>query len=261
MRIVLFFVLIFYSACTLPEERKARQASENSDTTIIETHDANAALDSFDVISLPVAKKIKSPNGIYHTALSNKTEQTIAFNSDLTYQLQEKYLNKEKDSAVITEGTWLPSDGFIWLYKDQVVRGRYKWKGDTLQYYSTAFKKNFSMHHLQDATQNLAWKNKGKEGIVVFAIGNEPFWRVEFDNKDSISFSLPDWNHPIKLKAGSSFNSNDSIGYVAKNDSSEIRVTIFPQFCSDGMSDFVYRNKARVQFNQKVYNGCAILYK
>lgn len=261
MRIALFFVLIIYSACTLPEERKARQASsEDSDTTIIETHDANAAaLDSFDAISLPAVKKIKSPSGIYHAALPNKTEQTIAFNSDLTYQLQEKYLNK--DSIVITEGTWLPSDGFIWLYKDQVARGRYKWKGDTLQYYSTALKKNFSMQHLQDATQNDAWKFKGKEGVLVFAMGNEPFWNFQVDNNDSISFSLPDWNHPLKLKAGSSFNNNDSIGYVAKNDSTQIRVTIFPQFCSDGMNDFVYRNKARVQFNQKVYHGCAILYK
>lgn len=262
MRIVLFFALIIYSACTLPEERKVRQVSEKSDTTVMETHDANAAaLDSFDAIALPAVKKIKSPNGIYHTVLSDKIEQTIAFNSDLTYQLQEKYLDKEKDSTVITEGTWLPSDGFIWLYKDQVARGRYKWKGDTLQYYSTALKKSFSMHHLQDAMQNSAWKNKGKEGIVVLAMGNEPFWSVQLDNKDSISFSLPDWNHALKLKADSSFNSNDNIGYLAKKDSTQIRVTIFPQFCSDGMSNFIYRNKARVQFNQKVYNGCAILYK
>ena len=262
MHKTLLVILIFYTACTLPVEKKAREVSQQSDTTIMQTNDANtASLDTSDNISLPVVKRIKSPNGIYHTVLSNKTEQTIAFNSDLTYQLQEKYLNGEKDSTIITEGTWSPSDGFIWLYKDQVARGRYKWKGDTLQYHSTALKKNFSMRHLPDATENSAWKNKGKDGIVVFATGTEPFWSAQLDNKDSITFLLANWEHPVKLKAGSSFNNEDSIGYVAKNDSAQIRVTIFPHFCSDGMSDYVYRNRIKVQYNQKVYNGCAIVYK
>lgn len=261
MHKIFFVILVLYTACTLPEEKKAREISGQSDTTVIQTNDANtASLDISDTISLPVAKRIKSPNGIYHTVLSNKTEQIVAFNSDLTYQLQEKYLIGEKDSTVISEGIWSPSDGFIWLYKDQVARGRYKWKGDTLQYYSTALKKNFSMHHLQDATENSAWKNKGKEGIVVFATGTEPFWNIQLDSKDSLSFSLPDWEHPLKLKAVSSFTNQDSIGYLAKNDSAQIRVTIFPHFCSDGMSDYIYRNRVKVQYNQKVYNGCAILY-
>jgi uncharacterized membrane protein len=259
MRIALFLVLIVYTACTLPEEKKARQLSEKPDTTVMEVNDAHAALDTSNAISLPIVKKIKSPNGIYQAVVSNKTEQTIAFNSDLTYQLQEKYVTGGKDSIIVTEGTWMPSDGFIWLYKEQVARGKYKWKGDTLQYYSPVLQKNFSMHHLQDAMQNPVWKNK--KGVIVFGIGNEPFWSVELDQQDSISFLLADWNHPVKMKAGSAFNSKDSIGYIAGNDSAHLRVTIFPHFCSDGMSDYVYRNKVRVHYNQKVYNGCAILYK
>jgi uncharacterized membrane protein len=235
MRIALFLVLIVYTACTLPEEKKARQLSEKPDTTVMEVNDAHAALDTSNAISLPIVKKIKS------------------------YQLQEKYVTGGKDSIIVTEGTWMPSDGFIWLYKEQVARGKYKWKGDTLQYYSPVLQKNFSMHHLQDAMQNPVWKNK--KGVIVFGIGNEPFWSVELDQQDSISFLLADWNHPVKMKAGSAFNSKDSIGYIAGNDSAHLRVTIFPHFCSDGMSDYVYRNKVRVHYNQKVYNGCAILYK
>jgi uncharacterized membrane protein len=259
-----FLVFIFYTACTLPEEKKTKQLSEKSDTTVMEANDANTAtsLDTSNSIPLPVVKKIKSPGGIYQTVLSNKRiEQTIAFNSDLTYQLQEKYFSGEKDSLVLTEGTWMPSDGFIWLYKDQVVSGRYKWKGDTLQYFSPVLKKSFSMRHLQDAMQNSAWKIKGKEGIILFGAGNEPFWNVELNNKDSISFLLSDWSHPLKLKLGSAFNNKDSIGYAAKNDSTQIRVTIFPRFCTDGMTDYVYRNKVRVQYNHQVFSGCGILYK
>lgn len=263
MRSIAFFLLLFYTACTLPEEKKARQVSEISDSTVIESHDLNAAAqDTTNNIPLPAVQKIKAPNGVYQALINdNKVQQTIAFKSDLTYQLQEKYTHAEKDSVVTTEGSWMPSDGFIWLYKDQVARGRYKWKGDTLLFYSPALKKNFSMHHLKEASENLAWKNKSKEGIVFFATGTEPFWNIQLDSKDSISLLLADWQHPLKFKADSNFSNKDSTGYLAKNDSAQIRVTIFPHFCSDGMSDYVYRNKIKVQLNQKVYNGCALLYK
>lgn len=264
MRKLFFLLLIFYTACTLPEKKKENQLSKKPDTTIIETNNyAAATKDTVTSIALPAVRKIKSPTGIYQTILpsENKVEQTIEFNSDLTYQLQEKYFTEKKDSVVITEGTWTPSDGFIWLYKDQVVRGRYKWKGDTLQYFSPVVKKGFSMNRLQDAERNAAWRNKGKQGIVVFGLGNEPFWNVELTNKDSLSFLLSEWEHPLRMKIDSSFNDNDSIAYTAHRDSVQIRVTIFPHFCSDGMSDFIYRNKVKVQYNQQVYTGCGIVYK
>lgn len=255
-------MLIFFS-CTLSEEKKARQLSSKPDTTIIETNNAySAALDTSDSISLPVVKKIKKPDGIYQTILplpDDKIEQTIAFNNDFTYLLQEKYINSKKDSVVNTKGTWTPSDGFIWLYKDQIVRGRYKWKGDTLQYYSPLLKKKISMRHLKDAIQNAARRNKGKEGIILSGKGNEPFWNLELDNKDSLSFLLPAWEHPLKMKIDSSFNNNDSAVFVSKQDTVHILVTVFPHFCSDGMSGFIYRNKLKVQYNEQVYKGCGII--
>jgi len=231
---------------------------------VIQSNDANTASSgTLSSIPLPAVQKIKSPNGIYQMVLplKNKVEQTIAFNSDLTYQLQEKYGNGEKDSVVITEGTWTPSDGFIWLYKDQIVRGRYKWKGDTLQYYSPLLKKNFFMRELQDAVQNAAWNNKRKKGVVLFGTGNEPFWNIELDNKDSLSFLVSEWNQPLRIKIDSSFNRSDSIEYIGRTDSTQIRVTLFPQFCNDGMSKFIYRNKVKVQYNHQSYSGCGILYK
>jgi uncharacterized membrane protein len=221
------------------------------------------AKDTSASISLPKVQKIKNPVGIYQALLpfDNKMEQTILFNKDLSYRLEEKYWTGKKDSITITEGTWMPSDGFIWLYKDQLVRGRYKWKGDTLQYFSPVLKKNFSMKHLKDAIQNTAWSNKAKQGIVVFGTGNEPFWNVELNNKDSISFRLSEWEHPLQLKIDSSFKDNDGVAYTAHRDSTQLRVTIFPHFCNDGMSDFIYRNKVKVQYNEQVYTGCAIMYK
>ena len=264
MRKLFFGLVIFSIGCTLPEEKPANQLSKKSDTTVIETHDANSAIiDTLDVVSLDVIKKVNSPNGIYRTVLpmNGSMEQTIAFDKDFTYQLQEKYSNNKKDSIVITEGTWAPSDGVIWLYKDQVIRGRYKWKGETLQYYSPFLKKSFSMKPLQDAMQNSVWKNKVKQGVSFIGIGTEPFWNIELDNKDSLSFLVSEWKQPLRMKIDSSFNDTDSAGFIATSDSTQIRVTIFPHFCGDGMSDFVYRNKIKVQYNQQMYNGCGVLYR
>lgn len=259
-----FFLLLIFFSCTLSEEKKARQLSSKPDTTIIVTNNAySAASDTSNSIPLPAVKKIRTPDGIYQTILplNDKIEQTIAFSNDLTYHLQEKYINAGKDSVVNIKGTWTPSDGFIWLYKDQIVRGRYKWKGDTLQYYSPLLKKKFSMRHLKDAMQNAAWRNKGKEGIILSGKGNEPFWNLELDKKDSLSFLLPGWDHPLKMKVDSSFNNNDTLGFVSKEDTVHILVTVFPHFCSDGMSDFIYRNKLKVQYNEKMYKGCGIIYR
>lgn len=117
------------------------------------------------------------------------------------------------------------------------------------------------MQHLQDALQNKAWQNKKKQGILVLGVGNEPFWNIELDNKDSISFTLSEWKHSLRMKIDSSFNDNNGLSYLAHRDSAQLVVTIFPQFCSDGMSDFIYRNKIKVQYNQQIYTGCGIVYK
>lgn len=263
----LFFILFFAIACKDPA-KKFESQTEKKDTAIVESNDvdinnaSSEVTDADDNVSLPVVKRPKSPNGIYQTKLplDNRIEQTIAFNNDFTYHLQEKYLNEEKDSVITTKGTWTPSDGYIWLYKDQIAIGRYKWKGDTLQYYSPALKKSFSMRSLQDAAKNKAWRNKSKEGAIVFATGTEPFWSFQLNKNDSLSFLLADQKKPFMAKVDSSFSNSDSTGYFAEADSTKIKVTIFPYFCSDGMSDFIYRNKVKVHYNQQVYTGCGIFY-
>lgn len=258
---VLFLLLV--SACTLPAEREAKEAAKKADTTtIIQSNEvSSAALDTSDTIALPPVQKVKKPTGIYQVLLSvnEKIEQTVLFNDNFTYKLQERYIGK--DSVVIIEGNWTPSDGFVWLYKDQLVRGRYKWEGNRLQYYSPRLKKSFSMNHMQEALQNAAWRNKGKQGIVLFGVGNEPFWSVEYSKADTLSFLLAEWKDPVKFRVDSFFSAHDSLGYLAQKDSSRIRVTVFPQFCNDGMSDFTYRNRIKVTYNQHVYNGCGIIYR
>ena len=100
---------------------------------------------------------------------------------------------------MITTGNWAPSNGYIWLYKDQVVYSRYTWSGNQLQYFSPVLKKNWGMRHLQDVLQTKTWQNKKGEGAIVFAIGTEPFWSAEVNDRDSIFFQLSDWANALKL--------------------------------------------------------------
>ncbi len=239
-------------------------ASQKEDSAVtIQSNDVNAANKmENDKESLPPISPVKKPGGIYHglIPLENKIEQTIVFNNDFTYYLEEKYPDI-KDSIVITNGNWMPSGGFIWLYKDQVERGRYKWRGNTLQYFSPALKKSFSMQQAHDALQNDSLQFKRKNGVIVYGVSNQALWSIEYNNKDSISFLLAEWEHPLKTKVQSSFHTPDSTGYIARNDSAEIRLTVFPYFCNDTMTGLMYRNQIRVQYHQQVYKGCGIIYK
>lgn len=235
---------------------------EDSAVTI-QSNDVNTAHKAEDDKQiLPAISPVKKPGGIYHALLplENKIEQTIVFNNDFTYHLEEKYPNIH-DSIVITEGNWMPSGGFIWLYKDQVERGRYRWRGDTLQYFSAALKKSFSMQQATDALKNDTLQFKRKNGVLVYGFSKEPLWSIEYNNKDTISFLLAEWEHPLKAKVQSSFNTKDSTGYIAGKDSTEIRFTIFPYFCNDERNHLMYPNQIRVQYHHQVYNGCGIMYR
>lgn len=261
----IYCFLFLLSACTLPEEKEIEATEKKLDTTVIQTVGNYTANRDTAVKSLilPAPKKIKKPSGIYHAQLpyDGKMEQTVAFYNDNTYQLQEKYSQGKKDSIVVIEGNWAPSDGFIWLYRDQVLRARFNWKGDSLQYFSPLLKKSFTMIPMKDVLENQTWANRKKAGTLLYGIGNEPFWSVEYNSSDTVSFQLADWTQPVKLKMNNTSNSKDSTAYTAGNDSVQLKLTVYPFFCSDGMSDFVYKNKIRVEYNNQVYHGCGIRYQ
>jgi uncharacterized membrane protein len=117
------------------------------------------------------------------------------------------------------------------------------------------------MQVMKDALLNDVLANKKQQGIILFGLGNEPFWNVELNNKDSVSFQIADWSQPVKLKVDSTIRNKDSLFYLAKNDSIDFKLTVLPYFCNDGMSDYVYGNKVQLQYNHQTYKGCGILYK
>ena len=244
-------------AATLPASDSGIAAIPSPIETVVDTT-AGFAKDTTSYQSY--APAIKTPSGIYQFTFpysaTTKILHTIAFYPG-TFRLQEEYFGG-KDSIVITEGTWAPSQGFIWLYKDQLARGRYKWKGDTLQYYSPQLKNSFSLAKLTPASTNKVWMDKKKQGAVLFAIGTEPFWSVEINKRDSIVLSMPDWTEPLRVKAANISRENNKVSYAASTDS--LLVTVQPYFCSDGMSDFVYTRKVTVRHKGTTYQGCGIAF-
>lgn len=199
---------------------------------------------------------VNRPSGIYQFMLpygKYSILHTVAF-SDGRYRLQEEYL--EKDSTVVDEGTWTPSQGFIWLYRGQLVRGRYSWKGDTLQYFSPRLGRMFSMTKQTLAGNGPVWREKAAAGAVFYGVGTEPFWSVEIDRRNLLTVSMPEWTAPLKIKNANRVQTNDSTVYTSVSDS--LQVVTYPYFCSDGMSDFTYTTRVKFVYKGQAYNGCGI---
>ncbi|HEX6334836.1 MAG TPA: hypothetical protein VFZ78_11460 [Flavisolibacter sp.] len=210
----------------------------------------------------PPPPPVKNPSGIYRTILpfakGERVEHIVQFNRDRTFRLQETW--HTNDSVVAAAGTWAPSGGFIWLYTDEVVRARYRWKAAQLQYYNAGQKKDFPMQQQPHIMQNKVWRKRSTEGITFFGIGNEPFWSIE-QKADSLHFSMADWQEPVRAKLQDAANTGDSVVFTAMHDSVLLRVTVLPRFCSDGMSDFMYPNAVKVQYQQQTFSGCGVLFR
>jgi hypothetical protein len=272
------YLILLLFICSCADHRQQNEASDQADNTISQSDTLQGSVSSNsysakpaeaeevpDAVIKPKPEQLKSPVGIYRVVFplddSLRVEQTVKFYNNKTYQLQERYPANKKDSMVVIQGTFLPSNGYIWLYNEQVARGRYKWKGDTLQYYDPVYKKSYSMTKLQDVLVREVWQQKKAEGLVLYGVGNEPFWSLEINSNDTISFRLADWEHALKLKRKETVSARDTTIYLGQNDSSQIRLMVLPYFCSDGMSDFTYQNKILVKYNNQTYSGCGVVYK
>jgi uncharacterized membrane protein len=198
----------------------------------------------------------RAPQGVYRVVLPGGVEHTLVFYNKHRYRLEERTGRKE---PLRTEGEWTPTGGDVWLYREGVVIGKYRWLGDTLVYGLRG--KEYPMEKVMWAMDNDVWRNKGKEGLEFFGVGNEPFWNVEVDEQRAISFHLSEWPAPRRFPPARPVIAGDSLQYNTANDSATLRVVVYRRFCSDGMSDFTYDQQVKVVYNATVYHGCGLLFK
>ncbi|MFN2438783.1 MAG: copper resistance protein NlpE N-terminal domain-containing protein [Chitinophagaceae bacterium] len=249
-----FLFLILLAACN----------NETTTTTTSKDSNTKSNLNDITTVTLDTLQKnTKLPLGFYQVMLPcadcKAIEHTVFFNDDLSYRIEEKRWDKQADISSTT-GNWRPNEGKIWAYENDKVRARYIWRGDTLLYIEPS-DNTIIMQKLSTALQNEVWRNKKKEGIEFFGIGNEPFWNIEIDEQKYIRFNLAEWAKPISFKAVQPISNADSVMYKTGKDTAALEVTIYNQFCSDGMSDNIYNNKVRVVYRGIEYNGCGITYK
>jgi uncharacterized membrane protein len=249
-------ILFLLQACTndslrvtSKEDSTVQTNSQKPDTTI-------ATLDT-------IQKNTGIPEGIYQVTLPctdcKGIEHTVSFDPDLTYHLEEARMGKTTEITT-NEGHWRIQDEKIILYKGQTPIATYSWQGNNLVY-ERSMGETLALHRLPSAGDIEVWRNKKNKGVEFFGVGNEPFWNVEIDEQQSIIFQLADWSKPQQYKPVTPMSSTDSSVYNTSNGSSNLRVTIYNQFCSDGMSDNMYNHRVSVNYNGTIYNGCGILFK
>ena len=261
MRCFFYSALAFFSCLLLACNNDSLNTTvTQTDSSFTDTINYAANPDSL----LMATNTVKPPEGMYQGILPCEgckgLEHTIYFKPDLTYRLQETKLGKKGEAPFAVAGTWKPSEGIIWLYKEGVVQARYTWQTDTLVYMDAKTGKRYPLRRLPSALDNDVWRAKGSAGIEFYGVGNEPFWNVEVDDQKSIAFQLADWPGPQQFKPGTPQVAGDSIVYNSANDSATLRVVIYNTFCSDGMSDFVYAQSVKVLYNGQTYRGCGIKY-
>jgi len=89
------------------------------------------------------------------------------------------------------------------------------------------------------------------------ALGTEPFWALDIDSTgvhfktpaDTTGTRFPP-NAPIPV-------AGDTLVWMGETESTAIHVRIWPERCSDGMSDRVYPYTAIVRVAGTDYRGCA----
>ncbi|HVG12569.1 MAG TPA: copper resistance protein NlpE N-terminal domain-containing protein, partial [Flavisolibacter sp.] len=228
---------------------------DSTGTTGIGSDTTTMTLDTFQTST-------KTPNGIYQAILPcsdcKGIEHTVSFSPDLTYRLEENKIGK-KGGLVKTAGNWRANQGKVILYKNDTVMARYTWQGDTLRYLKNEGSV-FSLRKVSPAADNPAWQKKGQAGVEFYGVGNEPFWSVEIDEEKTIAFHLAEWSKPLRFPASPPVIFPDSTVYVTTNDSVSLRLVILNEFCSDGMSDYIYTEKIKVLFGGQAYSGCGLQY-
>lgn len=258
-------LLIVFFSCQSPAPNPLEEDLAPADSPLVHTQtDAHTGYDPEDdepVVPLVRAKaSIRLPQGIYEgqVATPKQRKQTIQFFTDHRFLMQEEYT---ADSIVTTTGTWAPSNGAIYVYKNNLVWGHYQWKESNLQYLDPASNKGYALTRRESILDNAVWQQKKAAQVSLFAIGNEPFWSVEQLPGDSIRLLWAGTGVPLTLVQTQTTATSDSTVLVARSDSADVRLVVLNHFCTDGMSEAIYPNKVKLHYNGQVYQGCGVKYQ
>jgi uncharacterized membrane protein len=188
----------------------------------------------------------------------------LSLNADMTYKLEETY-HKKDEKVFRTASTWKMENGKVVLYDNDKVKLSFLPEGNKLwqlDHEGNRISGNLGDKYVlnkQDKADKGRLKEKADAGIDFIGHGNEPFWSVEIDKGNKITFSSPNLKEPVSVPYVESVMANDTREYHIQSEATKLDITISPQFCSDGMSDFLYEYKVTVKYNKKDYSGCGTM--
>jgi len=187
----------------------------------------------------------------------------LLLNPDMSYRLEETYYKKD-EKVFRTNGSWKMDKGKVVLYDNNEVKLSFLNDGDKIWQLDSEGNRisgNLGDKYVlnrQEMADKKRLKEKADAGIDFIGHGNEPFWGLEIDNGNKIIFNNPDLKKPVNTPYTEPIISNDAREYHIQTEGTKLDIIISPQFCSDGMSDFLYEYKVSLQYNGKSYSGCGI---
>lgn len=250
--------LIFFSCDRNSQNEKAvlaKDTTKNNDTIIV--------TDSLQISATDDSLPLGAYQGIFPCKDCDGVQQTILFNADKTFK-EEQMIWSKNESPKISEGHWQIKNGRIELIQKNKPVISFIKKKDTLLTVAInriliSNSSNYMLTKRNLAIANPIWGKKKLEGIDFAAIGNEPFWSLDIDFEKSISFKLADWKKPVIKGIEKPIINKDSTIYKFKSDTTVWAIIIYPQFCNDGMSDYLYQYKVNVKYNGILYKGCGVM--
>lgn len=88
------------------------------------------------------------------------------------------------------------------------------------------------------------------------ALGTEPFWALDISD-DGLRFSTPENIDGVRFPPVEPASSGDTLTWRAETNGRVIEARIWPERCSDGMSDRTWTHVAALEVDTMAYRGCA----
>lgn len=257
---ILCFSIIFYG-CAEPVKQKEETVYVSDTTrvqdTVVFIKDSTMAQIFAD--SLPEG----AYQGMFPCKDCEGIQNTIIFSPNKTYSREEMPWGSPA-RPYQAKGKWERKDNKIVLYANGKPELKFRYRKDTLvNVESNGNRLSDSSKYILTkrslASENKSWAQKKNQGIDFVGVGNEPFWSLEIDNEKMVVFKLAEWKKPVIVPIEKPYVKNDSTYYSLMSDNTAWSVTILPQYCSDGMSDFLYQQKVIVRYKGTAYRGCGVV--
>ena len=221
------------------------------------------AKDSATALMLADSLSSGAYQGMFPCKGCDGVQQTIIFNNDKSYK-QEQIIWGGNAMPKRSEGTWQQKNQWVELFQEGktaliLIKRKDTLFGIDINGVAINDSSKYMLTKRKLASANPIWNKKRTEGIDFAGLGNEPFWNLEIDNEKFILFKLADWKDPVIAPIQKPAVNKDSTFYKIEKDTTKWTITIFPQFCSDGMSDYLYQYKVVINYKGTIYRGCGIM--